>query len=102
MSIRQNIDAKTLGKRYAAIVRERNLPVQGVWVRDADEYPELWLVTKPLKLEQMRPVYESRIAPRQYYPDAEYLIHTVNPDWIPDFSLAEHLPDDVHKIEPGA
>ena len=101
MSIRQNIDAKALGKRYGEIVRDRKLPVQGVWVREDEEHPEIWVVTHSLELEEMRPVYESRIALRQHYPDAEYLIHTVNPAWIPDFSLADHLPADAQKIETG-
>jgi hypothetical protein len=36
MVVRHHVDAKTLGKQFAEIVRARDLPVDGIWVRDTE------------------------------------------------------------------
>jgi hypothetical protein len=98
MTVKHNVDAKTLGKRFAQLVRERDLPVQSVWVRDTGEVPEIWVVTRPLELEQMRPVYEARIPLRRSFPAADYAFNAINPDWIPSFSETDHIPADSYRI----
>jgi hypothetical protein len=98
MTVKQDIDAKALGKRFAQLVRERDLPVQSVWVRDTSEVPEIWIITEPMELEQMRPVYEARIALRRSFPAADYAFNTINPDWISSFSETDHIPADSHRI----
>ena len=99
MSVKQNIDARTLGRRFAEIVTEQDLPIHGIWTRDSHEYPEIWVVTNPLELEQMRPVYEARVTLRRLFPSADYVFSTVNPSWFTSFSVEDHVPADARRIE---
>jgi hypothetical protein len=100
MSIRHNIDAKTLGKRYAAIVRQRQLPVQGVWVTENQGYPVLWILAEHLDdLDALKPTLRALTDLQREYPDLLFDHRLLNPSWTPDRDLMTDVPESATRIE---
>lgn len=100
MSIRQNVDAKTLGKRYAEIVRERDLPVQGVWVTEDQGYPVIWILTEHLEdLGAVKPVLRVLTELQRESPGLLFDHRLLNPAWAPDHDPARDIPDNATRIE---
>jgi hypothetical protein len=99
MSVKPQVNAKTLGKRYARFVRERELSVTSVWVRNRSGVPELWIVTESPGSEQLKPVAAAVVDLLREYPDSLLDHHIVNASWIPGFNLNEQIPADAQRIE---
>lgn len=100
MTVNQRVNAKTLGKRYAEIVRERNLPVQSIWATDAEGHPELWILTAQLPdLNDVKPVLRVLVDLQREFPDAMFDHRLLNPAWTPDYDISSDVPADAVRIE---
>ena len=52
MATEQRIRASEVGRAFAGIIREdARIPVKKLWVRDAHDHIDLWLLTEPVSYE---------------------------------------------------
>src|SRR5690625_173234 len=98
MPVKQQVSAETLGKRYAELVRERELPVQGIWARQSARTPQLWIVIAPMELKEERPIHQAVVDLQREFPDSLFEDRVVNPAWIPDFHAEDEVPQDARRI----
>jgi hypothetical protein len=98
MTVKHNVDAKTLGKRFAQLVRERDLPVQSVWVRDTGEVPEIWIITEPMDLASERPIHQALVDLHRIFPVSLFDDRVINPSWIPEFVAENEIPPGTVRI----
>jgi hypothetical protein len=99
MVVRHHVDAKTLGKRFAEIVRARDLPVDGIWVRDTEEGPKLWILIEPMELKDELPVHRATIDLETEFDSEEIHFDVVNPTWFPGQLVQQMIPGNTEQIE---
>lgn len=99
MPLKQHVDASAVGKHFAALVREHGLPVQSIWVRKVDGMMELWVVSAPVGMAEIKRISGLFVDLQRAFPEVPFDEQVLNPAWIPDFQEDEQIPPGAKRIE---
>jgi hypothetical protein len=100
MTVRQKANIKKFGRRYAELIRDRELPVKGLWVSDEEGYPDLWILTDQIDdLDDLRPIYQALVNLQAEYPELLFDHRLLNPAWSPRSDVTRDIPDNARRIE---
>lgn len=99
MPLKQHVEVSAVGKHFAALVRERDLPVESIWVRKVDGMTELWVVSAPVGMAEIKRISELFVDLQRAFPEVPFDEQVLNPAWIPDFQEDEQIPSGAKRIE---
>ncbi len=78
MAVTRQVDAQTIGRHYAEIVRDLGF-VRSVHVHETRDWLEVWVVTEPIDMLEEEPLYEAGGDLWDRFPEAGILVRVLNP-----------------------
>jgi hypothetical protein len=99
MSVANIIDTRALVRHFAEAIAHFNAPVAEVWLREAGETVEVWIITEPVELDGERLVAQAAAQLQDAFPDRYLNVTALNPSVLTnELDPHEMLPAGVERL----
>lgn len=89
--------AKVGQSLLVALASDRDI-VQGLWLTTDAEKVTFWVLTRPIATATQQALYEHAAALYDEFPDVEFEIRVLNPEWFENGDALRALPTNVQPI----
>lgn len=96
MVLTNPIDVDLMARRFSEAVRD-NEAAEDLWLLVRPDVVELWLVTKPIDLDQELFFYRASQSLYRHFPASRVVFHLVNPAMFSPFVLEHIIPAGVER-----
>ncbi|HZS02644.1 MAG TPA: hypothetical protein VFE37_28275 [Chloroflexota bacterium] len=98
MAITPDVRADAIARRLSEELARAEGAVLGLWLTMPRGVLTFWVLTRPIDLETQQRLYERTAVIYECFPNAEFVVHILNPEWYEGGDAAGALPPDAQPI----
>jgi|SRR3954447_12376454 len=102
MALKSEMRPEELGRRLQEALAETGDIVDGLWMTIQRGAVSFWILTAPIDAATQRGLYERTSVLYERFPQAEFDVHVLNPEWFAGTDPTLALPSDAKRLLPSA
>jgi len=100
MVIKSDVRPVQLGRGLQDALAEAGDTIEGLWMTVHHGAVSFWILTPPIDAATQRALYERTSLLYERFPQAEFDVHILNPEWFVGADPASALPRDAKRLLP--
>jgi hypothetical protein len=100
MAVKSSVRPDELGRRLSEALGTLGETVKGLWMTVHRGGVSFWILTPPIDAATQRALYERTAVLYEHFPQAEFDVHVLNPEWFDGVDPMGALPQDAKQLWP--
>ncbi|HZS01164.1 MAG TPA: hypothetical protein VFE37_20770 [Chloroflexota bacterium] len=101
MALKSDVRPEELGRGLQDALAEASDVVKGLWLTAHRGAVSFWILTAPIDAATQRALYERTNVLYERFPQAEFDVHVLNPEWFAGADPLSALPRDAKRLLPA-
>lgn len=100
MTVKSRVRPEDLGRRLSEALDDAGETVKGLWMTVHRGAVSFWILTPRIDATTHRALYERTAVLYEHFPQAEFDVHVLNPEWFEGTDPLSALPHDAQRLLP--